>query len=863
MSAVKLKRTVAFLAAVILLATQASFVAFAEASASDDDPEQYVTEHASVSYDATVRNDYSPVDRSDLKKYNTALGIDVSEWQGTIDWKKVAASGVDFAYIRIGYRGYESGKINEDKNFRKNIIGAKSAGIDVGVYFYTQAVNANEAVAEAEFVLNSLSGYDINLPIVYDIESVNDDKPTGRLDTANLSRDKLTELCTSFCARVEKSGYKGMVYANKYWFTAKLNAAKIAEKYQIWIAKYIDKKSQTTEYNGEYNCWQYSYSAKVDGINGAVDVNRMYIIPPAQVTGLTDFNITDSSISLAWNSSKYANRYMIEMYNASGKRERLYATTYTSCKIPNLEKNKAYKFNIIARNDYNGSILDSAPSSCVTGTGNIKHFVTFDITEKTIKSGTKFTINANSSLSWDQLVWSSSDKRVATVSNGTVIGMSSGIAIITAALPGNKAIAKCTVTVQTSSISFKNSALSIGAGETVTLATSGTKPAGSIFTSSNSAVATVNANGAVIGKQAGSTTVTITCPGGATASCTVTVKPAPKSVKLNKSAVTVGVGEQYDLDSFVNSGAASYRRVFSSNNPSVAPVAASGGLVTAKKAGKATITLTCFNGVKTTCTVTVKPAPTSVKLNKSIIFVGVGEQYDLDSFVNSGAASYKRVFTSSDPSIASVAASGGLVTAKKVGNARITLTCFNGVKTVCDVYVKSGPSYVTLNKTSVSLKMGETVKLIGTLSSGSASMQRSFTSGNSAVASVSGDGTVTAKKPGKAVITVKCYNGVSAICTVTVKSSLAAPTSFKGVNQAGRKIVLTWKSVPSAGGYEIYRAKGSSKSYTKVKTTGLSRFENTGMTKGSTYSYRIRAYKKIGGKTYYSSYQTVSVKVTK
>ncbi len=860
---IKFKRTVAFLAAALLLVTQASFIASAEDLAVNDDPEQYVTEHASVSYDAAVRNDYSPVDRSDLKKYNTALGIDVSEWQGNIDWKKVAASGVKFAFIRIGYRGYESGKINEDKNFRKNIIGAKGAGINVGVYFYTQAVNTSEAVAEADFVVKSLSGYGITLPVVYDIESVNDNNPTGRLDTAKLSRDKLTELCTSFCARVEKSGYKGMVYANKYWLTTKLNAAKIAEKYQIWIAKYIDEKSQTTEYNGQYNYWQYSYSAKVDGINGGIDVNRMYIIPPAQVTGLTDFNITDSSISLAWNSSKYANRYMIEMYNASGKRERLYATQYTSCKIPNLQKDKIYKFNIIARNDLGNSILDSTPSSCVTGTGNVKHYVTFDVTEKTIKSGTKFKINANSSLSWDQLIWTSSNKSVATVSNGTVIGMSSGIAIITATLPGNKAIAKCTVTVQASNISFKNRSVTMGEGETLTLATNIKKPAGSIFTNSNSAVATVNANGTVTGKKAGSTTVTITCPGGATASCTVTVKPAPKSVKLNKSAITLGVGEQFDLDSYVNAGAASYRRVFSSNNSSVAPVAASGGLVTAKKAGKATITLTCFNGVKTTCTVTVKPAPTSVKLNKSTIFVGVDEVYDLDSFVNAGAASYKRVFTSSDPSVASVAASGGLVTAKKVGKARVTLTCFNGVKTVCDVYVKSGPSYITLNKTSASLKMGETVKLIGTLNSGSASMQRSFTSGNPAVASVADDGTVTAKKPGSAVITVKCYNGVSAICTVTVKSSLAAPTSFKGVNQSGRKIVLTWKSVPSAGGYEIYRAKGNSKSYTKVKTTTASRFENTGMTKGATYSYRIRAYKKIGGKTYYSPYKTVSVKVTK
>ena len=863
MSEIKFKRTVAFLVAALLLITQASFIVSAEASAAGDDPEQYVTEHASVSYNAAVKNDYSPVDRSDLKKYSTALGIDVSEWQGNIDWKKVAASGVKFAFIRTGYRGYESGKINEDKNFKKNIAGAKNAGINVGVYFYTQAVNASEAVAEAEFVLNSLSGYDINLPIVYDIESVNDNNPTGRLDTAKLSRDKLTELCTSFCARVEKSGYKGMVYANKYWLTSKLNAAKIAEKYQIWIAKYIDKKSQTTEYNGEYNCWQYSYSAKVDGINGGVDVNRMYMIPPAQVTGLTDYNITDDSISLAWNSSKYANRYMIEMYNASGEKERFYTTAYTSCKIPNLEKDKAYSFNVIARNDYNGSILDSAPSSCVTGTGNVKHFVTFDVTEKTIKSGTKFTINANSSMSADQLVWASSDRKIATVSNGTVIGMSNGIAIITAALPGNKAIAKCTVTVQASSISFNKSAVSIGAGETVTLATNGTKPEGSIFTSSDPAVATVDANGAVTGKQAGSTTVTITCPGGATASCTVTVKPAPKSVKLNKSKITIGVGEQFDIDSYVNSGAASYKRVFSSNNSSVAPVAASGGLVTAKKAGKATITLTCFNGVKTTCAVTVKPAPQSVKLNKSTITIGVGEQFDLDSYVNSGAASYKRVFTSSDPSVAPVAASGGLVTAKSVGSATVTLTCFNGVKTVCEVFVKNEPSYITLNKTSVSLKMGETVKLVGTLSSDSASMQQSFTSGNSAVASVAGNGTVTAKKPGKAVITVKCYNGTSAICTVTVKSSLAAPTSFKGANKARRKIALTWKSVPSVSGYEIYRAKGNSKKYAKVKTTKAAKFENTGMSKGSTYSYKIRAYKKIGGKTYYSSYKTVSVKVKK
>ena len=187
-------------------------------------------------------------------------GIDVSKWQGEVDWNKVKNSGVQFAILRIGYGMYENQK---DSQFEKNYAGCKKNNIPVGVYLYSYALNAEEAKKEAEVVLKWLNGREINLPVYYDIE----DKTQQ-----TLGKETLTNMCTSFCEEIEKAGYWAGVYANKYWFTDLLNNEEISSRFTCWVAQY----NSVNTYAGKYDMWQYTSSGSTAGIDGNVDLNILY-----------------------------------------------------------------------------------------------------------------------------------------------------------------------------------------------------------------------------------------------------------------------------------------------------------------------------------------------------------------------------------------------------------------------------------------------------------------------------------------------------------------------------------------------------------------------------------------------------------
>ncbi len=192
----------------------------------------------------------------------TARGIDVSKFQGTIDWNAVKADGITFAIIRCGYRGYGTGALVEDSTYRRNIQGAINAGLKVGVYFYSQAINEAEAVEEASMVLSLVSGYSLPLGVYYDTESV----AGGRANA--ISATQRTACAVAFCETIRNAGYKAGVYSYASWFYNALNFANIS-KYNIWIAQYRD----TLSFNYKYNIWQYTGSGRVNGISTAVDMN--------------------------------------------------------------------------------------------------------------------------------------------------------------------------------------------------------------------------------------------------------------------------------------------------------------------------------------------------------------------------------------------------------------------------------------------------------------------------------------------------------------------------------------------------------------------------------------------------------------
>ena len=200
---------------------------------------------------------------------DTLKGIDVSEYQKIIDWQTVKNSGIDFAIIRVGYRGWGTGRLVEDMFFDRNIRAATKVGMDIGLYFFTQAVTVEEAREEARYTLNLLSRY--NVPIRYPIAIDTERTPVGNGRGDRISKQSRTKIVQAFCQEIEKSGYKSMIYGNRNWLLNDLEIEKL-NNYDIWLADYIN----STNYQYPYTIWQYTSGGTVNGIGGRVDMNIGY-----------------------------------------------------------------------------------------------------------------------------------------------------------------------------------------------------------------------------------------------------------------------------------------------------------------------------------------------------------------------------------------------------------------------------------------------------------------------------------------------------------------------------------------------------------------------------------------------------------
>ena len=193
------------------------------------------------------------------------LGIDVSKWNGNIDWNAVKNSGVSYVIIRCGYRGSTGGSLIEDPKFKTNIQGALNAGLKVGVYFFSQAVNEVEAVEEASMTIGLIKKYKISYPVFLDVEASG-----GRAD--KIDRNTRTQVIKAFCETIKNSGYTPGVYANKTWLNSYMNAGEL-NSYKIWLAQY----NTAPTYTGKFDMWQYSSKGKVSGISGNTDMNLSYM----------------------------------------------------------------------------------------------------------------------------------------------------------------------------------------------------------------------------------------------------------------------------------------------------------------------------------------------------------------------------------------------------------------------------------------------------------------------------------------------------------------------------------------------------------------------------------------------------------
>ena len=216
--------------------------------------------------------------------FETLSGVDVSEHQHDIDWKQVSDSGVDFAYIRAGRRGYTEGGLFSDPWFEKNFLGARENGLLVGVYFYSQAISVQEAEEEADFILAQLQGQQVDLPIVFDWEKVdNEDAEFAR--TKDLDLQTRTDCAVAFCERVIANGYDACVYFNRNLGYYGYDLTRLTP-YSFWFSL---PESPWPSFYYDVDLWQYSFTSAIPGIEGETDMNLLFlpISQPDQAEGET------------------------------------------------------------------------------------------------------------------------------------------------------------------------------------------------------------------------------------------------------------------------------------------------------------------------------------------------------------------------------------------------------------------------------------------------------------------------------------------------------------------------------------------------------------------------------------------------
>ena len=200
-----------------------------------------------------------------------ALGIDVSTYNGFINWPAVAVQGIDYAILRAGGRGWETGLIYDDDWFQRNLMEARLAGIDIGVYFFSTATNPAEAQQEAAYVLHCLGGTKLEMPIFIDVE-YSGDYPHGRAD--RLSNTEREVIINAFCRTVMDAGYEAGVYSGEYYYKYNLDYNSLS-KYTLWLASYT-KSARLPDFPGHYDMWQFTDGGLLNGITGIVDMNASF-----------------------------------------------------------------------------------------------------------------------------------------------------------------------------------------------------------------------------------------------------------------------------------------------------------------------------------------------------------------------------------------------------------------------------------------------------------------------------------------------------------------------------------------------------------------------------------------------------------
>lgn len=339
-----------------------------------DIPKEFYGNSMKMRAASSVRHD------SRFNGYTIKQGIDVSKWNKSINWSSVKKAGIEFAFVRTSYRGTETGKLATDETAATNMKGAAAAGVKVGAYIFSQAITKAEAVQEADYLLQTVKGYNITMPLVFDFEYY----AGGRLSKAKLNDRQRTDICLAFCDRIKAAGYTPLVYANYSMLSNDLYASEITAKYPVWLARY----NSTASYGGDYDFWQYTSEGRVSGISGNVDMNYWYIKPGSNaVFGSGSSNASSQiaapaapvlsgkassydKVKLSWKKVSGASGYIVYRYDTSKKKyvkiKTISSASTVSYTDTGRSMGKTYQYKLKSYKSSGGQTVNSASSNAVS-----------------------------------------------------------------------------------------------------------------------------------------------------------------------------------------------------------------------------------------------------------------------------------------------------------------------------------------------------------------------------------------------------------------------------------------------------------------------------------------------------------------
>lgn len=519
-------------------------------------------------------------------------GLDVSIYQYGIDWQKAKADGVDYAIIRVAGRGYGSeGKMYSDDNFVQNMAAAKAAGVMVGVYFFSQAINEIEAIAEARYAVKLIeeAGYtadDVDLPVFMDYEFSGGS--AGRLTKAKLTKAKATKVARAFCDEVTELGYKPGIYANLNFLNNTIDGAALGKDYPIWVAQYYKQ----CDYENDYQWWQYSSGGTVNGISAKNDCNFWYINPnPAPTSSFSLANASAGIVGTGTFTYDNGRPFEPQVSVSEGGRVLTEGVDYKVRYVNNTQAGTGYAmimglgmytdycmvpFTIKPATDFSDLVISEVADRIYTGSVTKPTSLTIkDANGRKLKHRLEYTF---------------------TASNATNAGTASLNVKLTGNYSGTKTV-KYNILKGQQTISVKNDMKTVGIEQPdynlgVSLKFDGGKVT---YSSSNKDVATVSSSGTVSIKKQGTTDIKITAAG------TSNFEGAAKTIKLTVTKPVQTVTTKYRIYNktmaskpFKIAGAATDgdgRLSYFSSDEEVAVVDRN-GVVTVKGAGQAIITVT-------------------------------------------------------------------------------------------------------------------------------------------------------------------------------------------------------------------------------------------------------------------------------